>query len=228
MEVFLNRESVAKIRPMEPTRDPSLVRLMLLRGALVGGALAALFDLLFHDAALGAAVAGLILGAIFSGTAAIEEWSRRARSRWRALVGAFLSGLFALTCCVLAVFQVPYTVVAMRTGSLERALGVIEEVSDRFEEHALTYIAISLMLSPIFAVETWRRVRGVGENGRVPLALALTPFLCAPGFLMFALSVSNQRDTPTVAMALTGCLVAIPFLLELADFLERRLAGPET
>ncbi len=226
MEVFLNRESVAKIRPMEPTRDPSLVRLMLLRGALIGGALAALFVLVFHEAALGAVVAGLILGALFSATAFIEERARRASFRGRALAGALASGSFAFVCGVLAMFQVPYTVVAITTGSQKEALSALQQVYDKLSGDVLVYVALSLMLSPMFALGTWVRVRGSSARGRVLAALA-TPLLSAPPFAVIFFP-HPRGDEVAIGIALAGCLVAVPILLELADWLERRLAGPET
>jgi hypothetical protein len=214
---------------MEQAREPSLLKLMLLRGALIGAALAAIFALLFHDGrgvALGAVVAGLILGAIFSGTAFVEERARRSSSPSRAREGALVSGVFAFACGVLAIFQVPYTVVAITTRSQEDAIGVVREAYDKVMDHLPVYISLPLMLSPIFAIGTWVRVRGTRGRGRV-LATLATPILSAPGLALFACSVSSSREVPEVAMALAGCLLAVPLLLELADSLERRLASKE-
>jgi hypothetical protein len=220
---------------MEPRREPSLLKLMLLRGALVGIVVGSILVLVIGvgedtNKKLGAFVAGVILGGIFSVTAFVERLARsRDASLRRDLLAALVSGTVAFVGVMLGAFQVPYTVVALTTGSPAEALSVVPEVWDRVfgDERPLQFLSIALMPAPIFAMGTFERVRGLAWKTRACLAL-VTAVPCALPVLLFVLSGGGRRDTQFFAEALAACVVAIPLLLELADWLERRLAGPET
>jgi hypothetical protein len=202
---------------------------MLLRGPVLGVALSAIFAFtLFHGwlfRNIGFAAGGL-LGALFSVTAVFEAIARqRPSSLRRDVISGLAVTAFAFVSGLLVVFQAPYTVALLSTGSPIAALEVVEEAwLWSFTRNPAFFIALSLMLAPMFGVGTFARVRGLDRRGRA-LAAFVTPVLSAPGFLLAW--VSARELAGVLGALLLGCLVAIPLLLELADFLERRLAKPE-
>ncbi len=213
----------------EAPRDegPSLVRLVLLRGLLLGVGLGLVFTLALWDLkhlGFGPAVAGLGAGVILAATTVVEVVAlRREPTKWRAVRGAGAASLVAFGGVWVAIFQVPYTTVAIGELSTVAAFKAVETTWDRVKAIKGDFFGTALVVAAIFGVATFVRLAGLGARGRLVGSVLVAPVACVPGLLlMFVRQGSAQAS---IVFCVLGCLVAVPLFLETADTIERRLRG---
>lgn len=207
---------------------PSLAVLLVLRGVLVGAVLALLFVGAFEATpriVLGAVVAGVLGGLSLAATAIVET---RAESRepglGRDLRAAALATLVAFVASWATIFQVPYTVVMIRTSSPSAAMETLRTFlheMGEFDSRTYALASLPVMLAPVLGACAFVRLRGLRGAPRYLSALILGAVSSAPG-LVFFLRRGTIADSEQIVLALAGCIVFLPLVHGAADSIERR------
>jgi len=205
-----------------------IVRRAILRALLVGIACACAFALAFliaqegNQQTLGAGVTGALLGVLLGVVSLVElPVDRDPDSRARIAMTVEVLGL-ALAVSALALFQVPYTVVAITSGPAAAAVSV-SELGRNVADRPGPFVAMVLMASAPLAVSCFLRFRWRGWIGRVAeAALSFATDLAIFG-LFVAFNPASSRETQELGLCALAYAIALATLIPAADALERRL-----
>jgi hypothetical protein len=208
-----------------PVLAPNVLRHVTVRGLVFGALLAPALGIplqLEEHVGFGAAIAGFFLGLILGGIALVEvvavRWPASLR---RDLAAAAIAALVALPCLFLGAFQVGYTMMALKKGSLDAGLAAIPETLDLLLEKGFTYPAIFGFLMGAYGALTLARLRRLSFARELLVVLVGAFFAGFPGLILFHANGHMAVVAPMFAIV----AILLPVGARVADALERRVTA---